>query len=304
MHFNEPQHKYFKKNIDEQNNFISASGIVKLYETPYDSFYWSLYKAYEFLAWRELKGEHLTITDYLEKKPQEVKDYFRQYRISFKFKDYALFDHLRMYIDENAASKVQNYILKVWKEINKVSIIKGNGLHDTKEAEALSLDIVTNPFTGNSIPVIKCNKWITSDTKVRTVDLNNLADGYYAELILDHDYKLGQSDKIWKEGNFFWIDDWKTNKKLNFTNGFDRMQYPVDHLDDCNWEHYKLQLSYYIHILEQYGYECKGSRLTHCIYDENTNIWTYKKYDFQHYTKEIANILVDIEFKRYTNEQN
>lgn len=57
------------------------------------------------------------------------------------------------------------------------------------------------------------------------------------------------------------IFDFKTNKELKTRGYFDRksrsyshMLYPVDHLEDCNWNHYCLQLSGYQILQEEAGY--------------------------------------------------
>lgn len=299
MHFYEPTHKYFEKSLDENNNFISASGIIKLLENSYDNEYWSLYKAYEFLAWRLIKKEYYNIDKYLNDKPQELKDFFKELRKDYKIGDHKLFGYLRMFIDEKKAFKVQKYIKNAWRNINENSLIKGDALHNNKENIALSKDFVINPFTNTKLPVIHCNKWISKTTKIRTVDLHNLKDGYYPELILNWGNYLGQADKVYIQNGFLFIDDWKTNKKLNFENRFQKMLDPISHLDDCNWEHYKIQLSFYIWILDKYGYECMGSRLTHCIKDDNdiNSDWQYKIYNFEHYTEEINNIIKFIETK-------
>lgn len=48
-----------------------------------------------------------------------------------------------------------------------------------------------------------------------------------------------------------WIVDWKRSKEIKMTNTWDKAKPPLDHLDDCNFNHYSLQLNIYKYILEK-----------------------------------------------------
>ena len=52
----------------------------------------------------------------------------------------------------------------------------------------------------------------------------------------------GTVDLMMSEGNTLWIIDYKTNKKIK-TNGFGMGFHPLEHLVNCNFEHYSMQLS-------------------------------------------------------------
>lgn len=57
-----------------------------------------------------------------------------------------------------------------------------------------------------------------------------------------------------KKNYCYHIVDWKTNKKIN-KKGFNKKKgksHSTSHLDDCNYIHYSLQLSFYKKILEEY----------------------------------------------------
>jgi len=296
MYFFEPQHKYYKKNLGDYE-YISASGVIKKYEYEFDQEYWSLYKAYEFLLYKENVDNNIVLDTYLQTKPKEPKDYFRPYKKGYDSGDYKLFGHLRMYADENAAKRIQNIILKSWEKTNINSLVKGSDYHSERELKALSSELIRNPFTNNILPIIPNSKWITPDIKERTVDLANLKPGYYPEMILDFEMFCGQADKLWFEdiGRSqlgFWIDDYKTNAKLNFENIYQNMKDPINHLHDCNWNHYRIQLSLYIWILIQYGYHYMGSKLTHSI--EDNGKWTRIDYPFDYLEKEITDIVSDV----------
>mgnify|MGYP000994276901 CR=1 FL=1 len=83
-----------------------------------------------------------------------------------------------------------------------------------------------------------------------------------------------------------------TNKKIKTDNSYDNMKYPVEHLPDCNYNHYRLQLSLYAWMLEQQGYVVRNLQFTHCI-DLQTRVpykFTYLKEEVEaliyHYTWE------------------
>lgn len=292
MYFFEPKHIYYKNFIDDYD-YISASGVLKLLKEKYDSAYWSMYKAYEFYLYKTNIDPTLHIDDYLNNKPAEPKKYFKNYKRGYDKGDYKLFSHLKMYADESKVIKIQQYILATWEKVNINSINKGHNYHADREEKALASEFCKNPFTGKILPIITNNEWISLDVKKRIVDLSNLQPGFYPEIILDYDCFCGQADKVWFEplsnGKLgFWIDDYKTNIKLDFVNPYQSMLYPLNHLDDCNWNHYQVQLSFYSWILIQYGYVYMGSRLTHCIQNETDNTkWKRIPYEFEYMKDEI-----------------
>lgn len=296
MYFFEPSHIYYKNFIDDYD-YISASGVIKLLKQKYDSLYWSKYKAYEFYFYKKHINPDIHIDEYLDTKPIEAKKYFKNYTRGYVKLDHKLFQHLRMYGDENKVDKIQKYILESWKKLNLLSLDKGHDYHDKREQKALSVEFCKNPFTDNIIPIIVNNEWISTTTKRRIVNLEKLEPGFYPEFIINYDCFCGQADKVWFEllddGRMgFWIDDYKTNIKLDFNNPYDMMLYPVNHLEDCNWNHYRIQLSFYIWILEQYGYVYMGSKITHCIQNnDNPDKWQKISYPFKYLKYEIENVV-------------
>ena len=60
-----------------------------------------------------------------------------------------------------------------------------------------------------------------------------------------------------KDGKFV-LCDWKRSKEIKLGNDWQSGQIPLDHLDDCNFTHYSLQLNVYKQILKlNYGIEVK-----------------------------------------------
>jgi len=67
------------------------------------------------------------------------------------------------------------------------------------------------------------------------------------ELVVGNKYIAGQIDLPVKSK----IIDFKTDKKITFSNKYQRFKYPIDHLEESKFNKYSLQLSIYRYILEQ-----------------------------------------------------
>lgn len=86
----------------------------------------------------------------------------------------------------------------------------------------------------------------------------------------------GQIDLLIKNGNEITIIDYKTNLKINKTSFYnsatksnEMMKYPLNNLMDCNFNHYQLQLSLYMYLLQQINpeFKCNALRLIHIDHD-------------------------------------
>ncbi len=81
-----------------------------------------------------------------------------------------------------------------------------------------------------------------------------------------------------KEKNHLSLIDWKTNKKINkrsFNSTQKGIKFPLNNMDDCNFNHYNLQLSMYQYILEYYyNVTVNGLFLVHL----NEQEFNYKNY--------------------------
>jgi hypothetical protein len=198
-----------------------------------------------------------------------------------------------MYGDENQAAIIREKIRKAWYDKNKKSQIKGSNYHDDREQRDHFNGEIVNPWTGELQRVKTCTQWISEGVKTNTVDIGNLPDGYYTELIVMSDFLIGQIDRLWIDGKTFYISDYKTNEKLDFENRYQKMLGPCRHLDDCNWNHYIIQLGVYCWILERLGYTFGGANIVHCILDEKTKKWKEKVYDVP-YNKTLLNDIISV----------
>ncbi len=85
--------------------------------------------------------------------------------------------------------------------------------------------------------------------------------------VFDEDFRDGKAicgsiDALLKnDQDEYIILDWKRSKEIKYK-GYTKMKYPFQHLDDCNYNHYCLQLNIYKHILKiNYGFNIKGMAL-------------------------------------------
>jgi hypothetical protein len=141
--------------------------------------------------------------------------------------------------------------------------------------------------------------------------LNHLPDGYYSEFLVSMDNRninnkhypdlfiKGQIDKLYIETDpvtkvrYVDIGDYKTNKKIDKKGMFlralgetQKMKGILDFMDDCNYNHYTIQLCIYAYMLEQAGFTIR-------------NIW-FENFDTVHdisYNKDLIEIILkDINF--------
>ena len=105
-----------------------------------------------------------------------------------------------------------------------------------------------------------------------------LKDGVYPEhmVYLKSAALCGQSDLVEVVNGHVHITDYKTNKEIKlegFTNWegiTQKMSGPLSHLDDCNLNHYALQLSMYMYIILKHNPRLKPGILTihHILFEE------------------------------------
>lgn len=148
----------------------------------------------------------------------------------------------------------------LWREENERSCISGTAYHKKKE----NIDLAT--IEVGQVPV-------------EIEDLYQLIDGTYLELLIwSNELGIaGQADKVIietiGEDRFVTIIDYKTNKEIknyNYLNKRDGtpvineyLLAPVNHLCNCNYNLYQLQLNLYAYLLVQFGFKIKGGKIIH-----------------------------------------
>lgn len=260
--FNDENHLYFDVTHPE-DKYISVTTLIHGYAQPFDKEFWSAYKSLEKLLSKEIwniEKKSLLNTKKFDKSILELHN-----------------------ISENDFNATQQDILDQWDEENRKSCERGTKIHAELE----------NSFY-NSPKDITLQKYGIGGKFECKKDYSDLdiENGVYPEYLIyyvsdDGILKLaGQVDLIVKSGNEIVIIDHKTNKELKLKGGFDtktrssvKMLYPLVTLDDCNFNHYQLQLSTYAYMLQKLNpnfvikdlilnhYDHKGNNtLYHCNY--------------------------------------
>lgn len=256
--FREEDHKYFDaSNLDRQ--FVSVTTMIHKFTQPFDQEFWSAYKALEKL----LPSDEWAI----EKKSL----------LSSKKFDKALLElHGITELDFN---KEQQGILDAWAEENRKSCERGTKIHAELE----------NSFynKGTDIDLRKYQIGGTFECRKDYTDLD-MEHGVYPEYLIHYISKdgkfaiAGQIDLLVKNGNHIIIGDWKTNKEIK-TKGFfnkttkssTKMQFPLNNLDDVNYNHYNLQLSTYAWMIQKLNPEFVIDDLVLVHFDHSDNMTVY-----------------------------
>ena len=256
--FEEEAHIYYDVTKPEQK-FISVTTLIHSFTQPFDSSFWSAYKALEKLLTKEqwaIEKKSLLATKVFDKSILELYD-----------------------ISEDEFNKEQQAILDAWDLENRNSCERGTKIHADLEnsfyKKKQNIDLSKYQIGGK----FECIK------DHNELDLEN---GVYPEYLISRisdDGKLriaGQIDLLVKKGNSITILDWKSNKEIkqksfynNKTRTSQKMKYPLNNLDDANYWHYTLQLSTYAWMVQKLNPEFEIEDLVLVHFDHNDNMTVY-----------------------------
>lgn len=155
-------------------------------------------------------------------------------------------------------------IQAAWKKEADRACTLGNWYHDQREQDIVSCDTMVRHDV--ELPVVKP---IMDNSGKKVAPEQKLVNGIYPEhmVYLKSAGICGQSDLVEVADNTVHITDYKTNKKIDQTSFVNwegvskKMIGPVSHLDDCNLNHYNLQLSIYMYIILKHNPNLKAGKL-------------------------------------------
>lgn len=275
--YNDELHRYW--NVDDDAKYISVTTLIGKYEQPFDREFWSAYKALEkLIPADDWKIEKKSLLDTKKFNPELLDVYS---------------------ISENEFNKTQQGILDEWDRKNRESCERGTKIHSELE----------NLFykAGKNVSLKKFGIGGKFECRKDYTDLD-LEFGVYPEYLVSRTSDdgilriAGQVDLIVKNGNNITIIDHKTNEEIKQKSGFDtktkgsaKMLYPLNNFDDCNFNHYQLQLSTYAWMLQKINpdFVIKDLILNHYDHKGNNTIYhcDYVKSDVErmlsHYKKEL-----------------
>ena len=159
-----------------------------------------------------------------------------------------------------------------WTSETDRAITAGSWYHDQRESDLMSIDTLQRQ--GINIPIIK-PIW---EGTVKRAPVQRLTEGIYPEhfVYLKSAGVCGQSDRVEVIKDTVDIIDYKTNKEIKLTSFVNwegnsvKMSGPCSHLDDCNFNHYALQLSIYMYIIIKHNPRYKPGKLMlhHVIFEK------------------------------------
>lgn len=206
------------------------------------------------------KGEQYTSVTTLLKKYQPAKDWKG--------------------IAEKYAKKHKKTVEEVeasWKEENKKAIDKGNAYHLKREKELVASGEME--INGKLYNVVET----PLEDGVKLAIPLKLENAVYPELIIYSDkYKIaGQADRVEVVDDTIMIKDYKTNKEIkkesykHWKNGHEKMLFPLNHLMNCNYWQYSMQLNLYMYMLKQHNVKLKVGtmELLHIKDDESVEVY-------------------------------
>lgn len=164
-------------------------------------------------------------------------------------------------------------IQQIWKKEADRACNLGNWYHDQRERDILGCQTIVR--YDNELPVIRP---MQDETGKKIAPSQKLIDGIYPEhmVYLRSAGICGQSDLVEVANGQVFITDYKTNKEIktesfkNWEGVSKKMHMPVSHLDDCNLNHYTLQLSIYMYMILKHNPTLKPGKLTihHILFEE------------------------------------
>lgn len=175
----------------------------------------------------------------------------------------------------------ENEILLMWEEENRIANEYGTKIHNLLE-DYLKRNKFYFPKNDEEREILNSYDELNIDLGTR----------YYCEKILfSEKYKIaGMSDHIVDiESDYFIVNDYKSNKVLNFYSPYGKkLLPPMEHLDDCQFNIYALQLSIYAYFYElESKRKCRTLNLLY--FDRNTKKFT--KYTVPYMKLEAISVL-------------
>jgi hypothetical protein len=172
-------------------------------------------------------------------------------------------------------------IESIWKNEADRATTLGTYYHNQREDDLCSLASIERE--GVIIPIIAPSG---ETDGIRYAPSQKLDAGIYPEhmVYLKSAGICGQSDLVEVVNGKVNIIDYKTNKEIKteaFTNWegvSEKMLDPVSHLDDCNFNHYALQLSIYMYVILKHNPKLKPGRIFihHITFEqEGEDKWGY-----------------------------
>jgi ATP-dependent exoDNAse (exonuclease V) beta subunit len=135
----------------------------------------------------------------------------------------------------------QSFILDEWEEITRIACAKGTKIHKIMEE-----------YIKNNVVIPKAESLYESYKHIYMTHVGSCNTIHCEKLLFNIDNKIaGTADLIFESANSFIVGDFKTNKDFRYSSKFNnKLETPVQHLDECEFNIYALQLSLYAYMYE------------------------------------------------------
>ena len=253
--YSDKDHIYLGKK--DNKKYTSVTQLIHNYTQPFNSAFWSAYKACEALLSPE---SFYPLKQILLKNKIWKREYLNIYNI-----------------DDQAFQNKRAEILKSYEDKKNTACERGTSIHEIQENLFYNQDDKIKKYVGGGKFDVKKGYY--------QLDLDR---AIYPEFLISYDFDdylkvAGQIDLIIKDGNEITIIDWKTNKKIDQESYFDKntkkrqmMKFPLDNIQDCNFYHYTLQLSLYAFLLQIINPKFKIKKLLIVHFDHDGNETEYQ----------------------------
>jgi thiol-disulfide isomerase/thioredoxin len=172
-------------------------------------------------------------------------------------------------------------IQNIWNAESTRATTLGTYYHNQRESDLCALASIERE--GFTIPIFSP---LPEKDGIKYASIQKLEPGVYPEhmMYLKSVGICGQSDLVEIVNGKVNIIDYKTNKEIktesytDWEGKSDKLLPPLDNLDDCNFNHYALQLSIYMYIILKHNPKLKPGRIFihHISFEqEDVDKWGY-----------------------------
>lgn len=174
---------------------------------------------------------------------KETKEYYESVsRVIGQFKEKFEADKIAGFVaKKRGITKAE--VLKEWEDIKNFACQRGTDIHAAME-NYIKFGEVSDEY----------KKIIQKFDNLVKKNIENIEQIHSELLLYSDNFKVaGTSDLIWDtEGNTFVVGDFKTNKDFKYCSKYDNwLKYPLNHLSECEFNIYTLQLSVYAYLYEK-----------------------------------------------------
>ena len=276
--FNDAEHVYLDKSDGSQ--YISVTTLLHEYQNAFNESFFSKYKALEALV------------------DADKFSWVKQGLLNTQIWKPELLEKLG--VDEDVFNKKVEEVLQSWHNTRDEACEHGSYVHSLLETSFY--DKTQFDLSKYGVPQV-CGNY-TCNKGNYILDLDN---GIYPEFLMswispEGLHIAGQADLVCKSGNDIDILDWKTNREIKRRSFYNsskksnvKLKYPLNNLEDCNYNIYMLQLSMYGYMIQKLNPNFNIRSLTIVHIQRDGSI---KEYPVEYKKDEIERVI-----KHYAKQQ-